>query len=147
VLSGYEPTRKALIKRMVYMFFGDSVHNKRVIQGKVPWHLLLLSAVLALSAFLNLSRLTSEGYGNVYYAATVKNMLDSWYNFFFVSYDAGFVSVDKPPDRVMNPGLSRSLGEEEDTSIQSLHLPGGNPCSTRTRPHPAAASPSPTDCT
>jgi 4-amino-4-deoxy-L-arabinose transferase-like glycosyltransferase len=24
-------------------------------------------------------------------------MLDSWYNFFFVSYDAGFVSVDKPP--------------------------------------------------
>jgi 4-amino-4-deoxy-L-arabinose transferase-like glycosyltransferase len=97
VLSGYEPTRKALIKRMVYMFLGDSVHNKRVIQGKVPWHLLLLSAVLALSAFLNLSRLTSEGYGNLYYAATVKNMLDSWYNFFFVSYDAGFVSVDKPP--------------------------------------------------
>jgi hypothetical protein len=24
-------------------------------------------------------------------------MLDSWYNCFFVSYDAGFVSVDKPP--------------------------------------------------
>jgi 4-amino-4-deoxy-L-arabinose transferase-like glycosyltransferase len=97
VLSGYEPTRKALIKRMVYMFFGDSVHNKREMQGKVPGHLLLLSAVLALSAFLDLSRLTSEGYANLYYAATVKNMLDSWHNFFFVSYDAGFVSVDKPP--------------------------------------------------
>jgi hypothetical protein len=79
------------------MIFGDSTSSKRVIQGKVPWHLLLLSAVLALSAFLDLSRLTSEGYGNVYYAATVKNMLDSWYNFFFVSYDAGFVSVDKSP--------------------------------------------------
>jgi 4-amino-4-deoxy-L-arabinose transferase-like glycosyltransferase len=64
---------------------------------KMSWHLLLLSAVLALSAFLDLSRLTSEGYANVYYAATVKDMLDSWYNFFFVSYDAGFVSVDKPP--------------------------------------------------
>src|SRR5215217_5135672 len=79
------------------MFFGDFVHNKREKKGKVPGHLLLLSAVLALSAFLNLSRLTSEGYANIYYAATVKNMLASWHNFFFVSYDAGFVSVDKPP--------------------------------------------------
>jgi 4-amino-4-deoxy-L-arabinose transferase-like glycosyltransferase len=79
------------------MFFGDSDSSMRVMRGKVPWHLLLLSAVLALSAFLDLSRLTSEGYGNVYYAATVKDMLDSWYNFFFASYDAGFVSVDKPP--------------------------------------------------
>src|SRR5215212_2467466 len=47
--------------------------------------------------FLNLFRLPDEGYGNVYYAATVKNMLTSWHNFFFASFDAGFVSVDKPP--------------------------------------------------
>src|SRR5215216_955456 len=79
------------------MFFGDSSSSKREMRGKVPWHLLLLSALLALSACLDLSRLTSEGYGNIYYAATVKDMLDSWHNFFFVSYDAGFVSVDKPP--------------------------------------------------
>jgi 4-amino-4-deoxy-L-arabinose transferase-like glycosyltransferase len=79
------------------MIFGDSDSSTREMRSKVPWHLLLLSAVLALSAFLDLSRLTSEGYGNVYYAATVKDMLDSWYNFFFASYDAGFVSVDKPP--------------------------------------------------
>ncbi len=79
------------------MFFGDSASSMREMQGKVPWHFLLLSAVLAMSAFLDLSRLTSEGYGNVYYAATVKDMLDSWHNFFFASYDAGFVSVDKPP--------------------------------------------------
>jgi len=46
---------------------------------------------------LNLFRLTSEGYSNVYYAATVKNMLTGWHNFFFASFDAGFVSVDKPP--------------------------------------------------
>jgi hypothetical protein len=63
----------------------------------LPWHRIVLVAVLALSAILNLSRLTSEGYGNIYYAATVKNMLLSWHNFFFLSYDAGFVSVDKPP--------------------------------------------------
>jgi 4-amino-4-deoxy-L-arabinose transferase-like glycosyltransferase len=66
-------------------------------KAKMPWHRTVLTAVLALSTFLDLSRLKSEGYANVYYAATVKDMLDSWYNFFFVSYDAGFVSVDKPP--------------------------------------------------
>ncbi len=62
-----------------------------------PWHLLALAAVLALSAFLHLFRLTSEGYGNPYYSSAVKNMLTSWHNFFFASFDAGFVSVDKPP--------------------------------------------------
>ena len=78
------------------MIFGDSTSSKREIQGKVPGHL-ALSAVLALSAFLDLSRLRSEGYANLYYAATVEDMLTSWHNFFFASYDAGFVSVDKPP--------------------------------------------------
>jgi 4-amino-4-deoxy-L-arabinose transferase-like glycosyltransferase len=53
--------------------------------------------ILALSAFFNLCWLTREEYANVYYAATVKNMLLSWHNFFFASFDAGFVSVDKPP--------------------------------------------------
>src|SRR5919202_3382502 len=65
--------------------------------AKVPGHLLALTAVLVLSAFLNLFRLTNEGYGNPFYAAAVKDMLTSWHNFFFVSFDAGFVSVDKPP--------------------------------------------------
>jgi 4-amino-4-deoxy-L-arabinose transferase-like glycosyltransferase len=74
-------------------FFGDSAANKR--EGK-SLQRLGLTVVLALSAFLNLSWLTSEGYANVYYAATVKDMLVSWHNFFFVSFDAGFVSVDKP---------------------------------------------------
>ena len=63
----------------------------------VPAHRLLLGAILALSAFLNLAWLAREEYANVYYAATVKNMLASWHNFFFASFDAGFVSVDKPP--------------------------------------------------
>ena len=64
---------------------------------QVPWYRLTLAVVLLLSAFLNLFRLTDEGYGNAYYAAAVKDMLTSWHNFFFVSFDAGFVSVDKPP--------------------------------------------------
>src|SRR5918994_271300 len=77
------------------MVFGHFAPKKR--QEKVLAYRLLLCAILALSAFWNLSWLTSEGYANVYYAATVKNMLTSWHNFFFASYDAGFVSVDKPP--------------------------------------------------
>ena len=40
----------------------------------------------------------AEGYANSYYAAAVKSMLQSWHNFFFVSFDpGGFVTVDKPP--------------------------------------------------
>ncbi|MBV9454445.1 MAG: glycosyltransferase family 39 protein, partial [Rubrobacter sp.] len=61
------------------------------------WHRHILTAILVLSAFLNFYNLWGEGYGNPYYAAGVKNMLTSWSNFFFVSFDAGFVSVDKPP--------------------------------------------------
>jgi len=61
------------------------------------WHGLALAAVLILSAFLNLLWLPSEGYANPYYSAGVKNMLTSWHNFFFASFDSGFVSIDKPP--------------------------------------------------
>lgn len=63
----------------------------------VSWHLAALIAVLSLSAFLNLFHLSDEGFAISYYAAAVKNMLASWHNFFFVSFDSGFVSVDKPP--------------------------------------------------
>ncbi len=69
----------------------------RSLVSNPPWHGLALAAVLILSAFLNLYGLTGEGYSNNYYSAAVKNMLTSWQNFFFVSFDAGFVSVDKPP--------------------------------------------------
>ncbi|HEY6674298.1 MAG TPA: glycosyltransferase family 39 protein, partial [Rubrobacteraceae bacterium] len=69
----------------------------RSLGSNPPWHGLALAAILVLSAFLNLYNLTGEGYSNDYYSAAVKNMLTSWSNFFFVSFDAGFVSVDKPP--------------------------------------------------
>src|SRR5919199_939878 len=69
----------------------------RALAARLSWHWLALAAVLGLSAFLNLAWLPGEGYGIPYYAAAVKNMLTSWHNFFFVSFDAGFVSVDKPP--------------------------------------------------
>ena len=63
-----------------------------------PWHRPALGAVLALTALLNFWHLDRLGYANTYYAAAVKSMLQSWHNFFFVSFDpGGFVSIDKPP--------------------------------------------------
>jgi 4-amino-4-deoxy-L-arabinose transferase-like glycosyltransferase len=70
---------------------------RSLVSKDAPWHRIGLGAILCLSAFLNLFRITSQGYGNTYYAAAVKDMLTSWHNFFFVSFDAGFVTVDKPP--------------------------------------------------
>ncbi|SFS76666.1 glycosyltransferase family 39 protein [Marininema halotolerans] len=58
----------------------------------------LLFAILILATLLSAWNLSQVGYGNTYYAVTVKSMLESAHNFFFASYDAGgFVTVDKPP--------------------------------------------------
>lgn len=58
----------------------------------------VLAGIVALAAFLRLWRLDEVGYGNPYYAATVRSMLVSPSNFLFGSFDpAGFVTVDKPP--------------------------------------------------
>jgi 4-amino-4-deoxy-L-arabinose transferase-like glycosyltransferase len=47
---------------------------------------------------MNFYQLGQNGYANTYYAAAIRSMLDSWHNFFFVSFDpGGFVTVDKPP--------------------------------------------------
>jgi 4-amino-4-deoxy-L-arabinose transferase-like glycosyltransferase len=59
---------------------------------------LLLLLITMLSLFLNTLHLNREGYGNLYYAAGIKSMLESWHNFFYLAYDpGGFVSIDKPP--------------------------------------------------
>ena len=81
---------------------------RALLQG-LGWHGPVLAAILSLSAFLNLYGLAGEGYANTYYSAAVKNMLTSPYNFFFVSFDAGFVSVDKPPLGLWVQAASASL--------------------------------------
>jgi 4-amino-4-deoxy-L-arabinose transferase-like glycosyltransferase len=51
-----------------------------------------------LAIFLDFFQLGQNRFGNLYYAAGVRSMLDSWHNFFFVSLDpGGFVTIDKPP--------------------------------------------------
>ncbi|GCF08927.1 glycosyltransferase family 39 protein [Dictyobacter arantiisoli] len=62
------------------------------------WSRSALGAVLLLSIVMDFFQLGQNGYGNLYYAAGVRSMTDSWHNFFFVSLDpGGFVTVDKPP--------------------------------------------------
>jgi 4-amino-4-deoxy-L-arabinose transferase-like glycosyltransferase len=55
-------------------------------------------ALALLAATLNFAWLPPYALLNLYYATAVKSMMQSWHNFFFVSFDpGGFVSVDKPP--------------------------------------------------
>lgn len=62
------------------------------------WEQVGLGGILLLSAFLGLWNLSANGYSNQYYASAVRSMMQSWHNFFFVSFDpGGFVTVDKPP--------------------------------------------------
>lgn len=71
---------------------------------------LALALILLLAGFLSLYGIRDEGYGNEFYAACVKSMLQSWHNFFFVSFDpGGFVTVDKPPVGLWVQALSAKL--------------------------------------
>jgi len=61
-------------------------------------HRLSLAAITLISIFCNFWSLGQNGFGNLYYAATVKSMASNWHAFFFAAFDpAGFVTVDKPP--------------------------------------------------
>jgi 4-amino-4-deoxy-L-arabinose transferase-like glycosyltransferase len=63
-----------------------------------PWRRRALLLIALIAAFCNFYQLQANGYANLYYAAAIRSMMQSWHNFFFVSYDpGGFVSVDKPP--------------------------------------------------
>lgn len=62
------------------------------------WDSRWLAAIVLLAPVLRLWRLNDNDYGNQYYAAGVRSMLENWHNFFFDAFDPnGFVSLDKPP--------------------------------------------------
>lgn len=67
-------------------------------KGIADWSYLALLGILLLSAFLHFCQISNNGLGNIYYASTVKSMMMSWHNFFFVAYEpGGFIAMDKPP--------------------------------------------------
>ncbi|MFH2104602.1 MAG: glycosyltransferase family 39 protein [Chloroflexota bacterium] len=60
--------------------------------------ILILAAIMLLSAGLHFHNLSSIGDANTYYTAAVESMLQSWSNFFFAAAEpGGSVTVDKPP--------------------------------------------------
>src|ERR1700693_5421118 len=76
----------------------SEVYEAEHSSGRRPlWHRLAFGGVILISLFMNFYQLGQNGFGNLYYAAGVRSMLDNWHNFFFVSYDpGGFVTIDKP---------------------------------------------------
>src|SRR5271166_4326118 len=76
----------------------DAGRGRRLPALRLQAHHLALAAVLALSAVLNINKLSQNGYSNLFYSAGVRSMLYSLHNFLFVSFDpGGLVTVDKPP--------------------------------------------------
>ena len=59
---------------------------------------LACASILALAAVLDFYGIDQNGFGNTYYATTVRSMTLTWHNWFFASFDpGGLVTVDKPP--------------------------------------------------
>ncbi len=57
-----------------------------------------LVGILVAAGVLYLWKLSRNGYGNLFYAAAVRSMTESWHNFFFGAFDpGGFITIDKPP--------------------------------------------------
>lgn len=55
-------------------------------------------APVGLALVVRLWRVSGTGYGNPYYAATVRSMAASWHSFWFAGFDpGGLVGLDKPP--------------------------------------------------
>lgn len=67
--------------------------------AKIPlWEWIALVSILVLAAWLDFYYIDQNGFGNTYYATTVRSMSLTWHNWFFASFDpGGFVTVDKPP--------------------------------------------------
>jgi 4-amino-4-deoxy-L-arabinose transferase-like glycosyltransferase len=83
---------------------GGGLRRQRIWEGAG------IFAVLVVAAALRLWRLEENGYGNFYYAAAVRSMLESWSNFFFGSFDpVGFITVDKPPVAMWIQAVSAAL--------------------------------------
>src|SRR5437016_14223222 len=77
---------------------GGQLDEQKIPAGSSLWHRLALGGIMLISIFMNFFQLGQNGFGNLYYAAGIRSMLDNWHNFFFVSYDpGGFVTIDKPP--------------------------------------------------
>jgi len=69
-----------------------------------------LGLLLAGAAVMDTVRLSQNGYANIFYSAGVRSMVDSWQNFWSVSFDpGGLVTIDKPPLALWAQALSARI--------------------------------------
>jgi 4-amino-4-deoxy-L-arabinose transferase-like glycosyltransferase len=61
--------------------------EQKVRAGTALWNRLALVGIMLISIFMSFFQLGQNGFGNIYYAAGVRKMLDNWHNFFFGSYE------------------------------------------------------------
>ncbi len=88
----------AIVDTTAQVQAGEYTARKKAAAPSSLWQRLALVGVMLVSLFMNFYQLGQNGFGNLYYAAGVRSMLDNLHNFFFVSYDpGGFVTIDKPP--------------------------------------------------
>jgi hypothetical protein len=66
---------------------GVQLSEQKAPVGSSVWHRLALGGIMLISIFMNFFQLGQNGFGNLYYAAGVRSMLDNRHNFFFVSSD------------------------------------------------------------
>src|SRR5579885_998232 len=88
----------AIVDTTAQVQAGEHTAGKKAATPSSLWQRLALVGVMLISIFMNFYQLGQNGFGNLYYAAGVRSMIDNLHNFFFVSYDpGGFVTIDKPP--------------------------------------------------
>lgn len=97
---------------------------KKIMQNK--WEVITIILICGLALFLNMWRISVQGYANEYYTAGVTSMLQSWKNFFFVAYDpSGYISIDKPPLGLWLQAISAKLFGVSGFSVLLPEILGG----------------------
>lgn len=82
--------------------------------------------ICGLALFLNIWRISIQGFANEYYTAGVTSMIQSWHNFFFVAYDpGGFISIDKPPLGLWLQAISAKIFGVNSFSVLLPEILGG----------------------
>ena len=85
-----------------------------------------LVIVVGIAAFLRFYDLDRAGLGNLFYAATVRSMIESAHNFFFVAYDPfGSFMVDKPPLALwIQASMAKAIGFGGDAMLFPMAFSG-----------------------
>jgi 4-amino-4-deoxy-L-arabinose transferase-like glycosyltransferase len=87
-----------LVKTRILEFIAQPALLRKRVYASLTVSRVLVLFLMALALGMFLINIRTLGDANAYYTASVKSMLKSWHNFFFVAAEpGGAISVDKPP--------------------------------------------------